>query len=196
MPDSTNKNIDFLWRSFLKGDDKSFSIIYQQHVEGLFSYGLKLSPDREAVKDCIQEVFIVLFQKRNKIDIEIKNLKSYLFVALRNCIIKKITQTRKYEPLKLNEDKKEIKFHVEYSFHDKLIELEISNEIKNKLHTAINNLPVRQKEIIYLKFEEEMNYDQIAKVLKISIESARKLMYRALLSLREVIDPGKITSIL
>jgi len=196
VPDLTNKNIDFLWRSFLKGDDKNFSIIYQQHIEELFSYVLKLSPDREIVKDCIQEVFIDLFQKRNKIDIEIKNLKSYLFVALRNCIIKKITQTRKYEPLELNEDKKEIKFHVEYSFQDKLIELEISNEIKNKLRNAINNLPDRQKEIIYLKFEEEMNYDQIAKVLKISIESARKPMYRALLSLREVIDPGKITSIL
>jgi RNA polymerase sigma factor (sigma-70 family) len=191
MADLTNKNIDFLWRSFLKGDDKSFSIIYQQHIEKLFSYGFKLSQDREIVKDCIQEIFMDLFQKRKKVNIEIKNLKSYLFVALRNCITKKISQKRKYEPLEIKNEEKDIEFHIEYSFQDKLIEHEISGEVKDKLRSAINNLPCRQKEIIYLKFEEEMDYPQIARVLRISVESSRKLMYRALLSLRETVDNGK-----
>jgi hypothetical protein len=45
------KNLDFLWKSFFKGDDKSFSLIYQQHIDGLFLYGLKFCSDRELAHD-------------------------------------------------------------------------------------------------------------------------------------------------
>ncbi len=82
MLGSKEKNIDFLWQSFLDGDDKSFSYIYELHINGLLAYGLKIATDREIVHDSIQEVFMDLFLKRKKIDVKIRNLKSYLFVAL------------------------------------------------------------------------------------------------------------------
>jgi RNA polymerase sigma factor (sigma-70 family) len=190
MSESKKTNLDFLWKSFLKGDDKSFSLIYQQHIDGLFLYGSKLCPDRELVSDSIQEIFVDLFLKRKKMSREIVNLKSYLFVSLRNAVLNKKKKTRKLEPIDGNEDENGGPFQIEYSFLDKHIELEISNEIKEKLQTNINNLPSRQKEIIYLKFEEEMDYPDIARMLKISVESARKLLYRALLTLRKTIDPS------
>lgn len=183
------RNIDFLWKSFLNGDDKCFSIIYQQHIERLLSYGKKLSSDTGLLHDCIQEVFIDLFLKREKLGGNIKNLKSYLFVALRNALIKKIIRSKKFEQLDVEKSKDELVFDIEYSFQDKLIEQEISTEIKDKLWEAINKLPSKQKEIIYLKFEEEMDYPEISDILNISVESARKLLYRALLSLREKVAP-------
>jgi hypothetical protein len=66
MSEPKKTNLDFLWKSFLKGDDKSFSLIYQQHIDGLFLYGSKLCADRELVRDCIQEIFVDLFLKRKK----------------------------------------------------------------------------------------------------------------------------------
>lgn len=190
MSESKKTNLDFLWNSFLKGDDKSFSLIYQQHIDGLFLYGSKLCTDRELVRDCIQEIFVDLFLKRKKMSREIVNLKSYLFVSLRNVVLKKAEKTRKLESIGETEDENGGPFKTEYSFLDKYIELEISNEIKEKLQSNINNLPSRQKEIIYLKFEEEMDYPEIARILKISVESARKLLYRALLTLRKTVDPS------
>jgi len=190
MSEPKKTNLDFLWKSFLRGDDKSFSLIYQQHISGLFLYGSKLCADRELVRDCIQEIFVDLFLKRKKMSGEIVNLKSYLFVSLRNCILKKAEKTRKLESVGGNDDEKGGPFYTEYNFLDKYMELEISNEIKEKLQSNINNLPSRQKEIIYLKFEEEMDYPEIARILKISVESARKLLYRALLTLRKTIDPS------
>lgn len=190
MPNLKNNNIDFLWQSFLKGDDKSFSVIYQQHIEGLLSYGHKLCPDYNLIRDCIQEIFIDLFLKRSRISVKIENLKPYLFVALRNCIGKKVTRISKFNSLSSSLDQNDQGFNIEYSFQDKIIEIEVSNEIKEKLHAAINKLPERQKEIIYLKFEEEMDYNEIAYILKISVESARKLLYRSLLSLRKIITPS------
>lgn len=188
-------SLDFLWQSFLNGDDKSFSIIYQRHIHALLAYGMKLCSDRDLVHDCLQEIFIDLFLKRNKINIGIKNLKSYLFVALRNCIIKKLTRDKKHDSLNSAAVSESLEFNIEYSFQDKLIELEISTEIKQKLRSAIVNLPERQKEIIYLKFEEGLDYKEISAILKISVESARKLLYRALLTLRDSVDP-KIVQLL
>jgi len=192
MDNSQEEGLDFLWQSFLNGDDKSFSIIYQCYIDRLLSYGYKLHSDQEIVHDCIQEIFIDLFLKRKKTGVNIKNLKAYLFVALRNSIVKKITKKRKIELLDILDN---ITFDIEYSFQDRLIDQEISEELNQKLDAAINALPPKQKEIIYLKFEEELDYEEISEILKISVESARKLLYRALFSLRGKIH-HKVSSIL
>lgn len=195
MRNSRDEGLNFLWQSFLDGDDKSFSAIYNCYADQLLSYGYKFSMDREIVHDSIQEIFIDLFQKRKKTGVNIENLKAYLFVALRNGIIKKVKKSRKYEMLEITDKQDNIPFYVEYSFQEKLIEEEMSIEINDKLKSAINGLPARQKEIIYLKFEEELSYDQISEILNISVESCRKLLYRALLSLREKIHPKLLISL-
>jgi len=192
MSSSNKKSIDFLWHSFLKGDDKSFSIIYQQHINQLLLYGNKLTTDREMVHDCLQEIFIYLFLKRKKLGVKIENLNAYLFVALRNCLIKKITINRKTESPERNHIQDYDFFNIEYSIQDKIIESEISTEIKEKLKVAVGSLSPKQKEIIYLKFEEEMDYKEISHILNISVESARKLLYRALMSLRKIIHSNTI----
>lgn len=90
--------------------------------------------------------------------------------------------------VEIKPEEEEFNFRVEYSFQDRLIEEEISDERKEILQSAIKELPAKQKEIIYLKFEEEMDYSEIATIQNITVESARKLLYRALLSLRTKID--------
>ena len=184
-----------LWHLFLEGDDKCFALIYKNHIERLLLYGHKLCPDSEIVHDTIQEIFIQLFQRRNEVGTKIENLKAYLFVALRNSLIKKMVNKRKFEWLEVNDRGDEPSFMVEYSYQDQLIEQEISTEVKSKLTQAVNRLPGKQKEIIYLKFEEEMNYKEISNILNISVESARKLLYRALLSLRDTLKTSSLQSI-
>ena len=192
MKDNNLENINFLWYSFLNGDDKVFAAIYQQYIERLLSYGYKLTSDRDLVHDCIQEIFLNLFLKRKNGGKKIENLKAYLFVALRYGIAKRIKKQKKHEPLELNEDFENQLFESEYNVQNQLIKFELSTELKDKLSDAVSNLPPKQKEIIYLKFEEELNYSEISEVMKISVESSRKLLYRSLLSLRRIIDPKAI----
>lgn len=187
--------IIYLWKSFLDGDDKSFSSIYERYINQLISYGYKLCPDRDIVHDGLQEIFIDLFLKREKLNVDIKNLKAYLFISLRNSLIKKIKSGKRTELFDIKDNKFELDFNIEYSYQDRLIEEEISQEIKELLEAATQKLPAKQKEIIYLKFEEEMSYPEIAEIMNISVESARKLLYRALLSLRSEIRSDSLTSI-
>ncbi|MGQ7871113.1 RNA polymerase sigma factor [Sunxiuqinia sp. sy24] len=188
MFDDDQKSIDFFWHSFLNGDDKSFSVIYQQNISRLLLYGYKLCSDRDLVHDTIHDIFLDLFLNQRKRSKEIKNLKAYLFVSFRNSLTKKIKRQRRFEPIKKVDESENQFFNSEYKLEDQLAEFEIADDLKERLNKVVNHLPSKQKEIVYLKFEEELEYVEIAAVMKISVESSRKLMCRALLSLRKVVD--------
>ena len=63
----------------------NFSQLYDKHVDSLFSFGSKFTSDRELIKDCIQDVFVKLFNKKEALD-KVCNIESYLYVSLRNRI--------------------------------------------------------------------------------------------------------------
>jgi RNA polymerase sigma factor (sigma-70 family) len=52
----------------------------------------------------------------------------------------------------------------------------------------LNQLSVKQKEALYLRFNESMEYPEIAKVMNISVESVRKQVYRAIKTIREIFE--------
>ena len=60
-----------------------------------------------------------------------------------------------------------------------------SKSIRKIISSAISNLPNRQSEIIYLKYTEGLNYDEIARLLEIDIASARTLLYRSLKTIKD-----------
>ncbi|WP_303917789.1 RNA polymerase sigma factor [Draconibacterium sediminis] len=195
MKRSSDKDINNLWQSFQTGNSDSFTAIYNFYIYQLIAYGSKLCPDQHTVRDSIQEIFIDLFLKPKKQKTEIKNLKAYLFIALRNRIYKRLQRNSRIETLDTSTENVELDFHIEYSYQEKLEQEEISEEIKNLLQQATAKLPSKQKEIIYLKFEEEMSYEEIAAIMRISVESTRKLFYRAMLSLRSYIDKKEFKTI-
>ncbi len=171
-----------IWKSFQSGDKEAFAYIYNLHVEVLFHYGTKLTNDDEMVKDAIQEVFLDLYLKREKNKTNPENLKYYLILALKRNLIKKLIRKRKLVEEEPNSD---ILFEPEYSIEKMIIEHEEDAEINRRVSNALKQLSSKQKETIYLRFSESLEYSEIAKLLNISIESARKQVYRALKSIRE-----------
>ena len=51
-----------LWTRFINGDDKAYSMLYERYVDILFPYGMGFTPNRELVKDCIQDIFILVMR--------------------------------------------------------------------------------------------------------------------------------------
>ena len=176
-------NILHIWKSFQLGDKEAFAYLYNQHINELFRYGSKLSNNNELVLDAIQEVFLDLYLKREKNKTNPENLKYYLILALKRNIIKKLKKNKK---LVLNNDyESDYLFEPEYSIEKNIIEEELNTEIRTKVSQALNKLPSKQKEAIYLRFNESLEYPEIAKLLDISVESVRKQVYRALKTIRE-----------
>ncbi|MNL66075.1 RNA polymerase sigma factor [compost metagenome] len=66
-----------------------------------------------------------------------------------------------------------------------MINDEQQSELLLKLSRQLELLPSRQKEALYLRFNSELEYEEIAVIMNISLETCRTLVYRAVKQLRE-----------
>ena len=187
-----NDSLAGIWSRFKSGDQEAFSILYNQHIDNLYSYGTKLCNDEDAVKDSLQELFLELFLKRDKIKISPENLKFYLALALKRSLVKKLQSGRKVVR-GFNEN---VDFEPQYSIEFQIIEQEKDAEINRKVLNALNQLPAKQKEAVYLRFNESLEYSEIASILEITVESVRKQVHRALKTVREIIGKEMNTFLL
>lgn len=180
-----------LWQDLKAGSKRSFNQLFRKHYSALYYYGIKIFPDPDFVKECIQEVFIRVWETRNNLA-NVENVKSYLIVSLRRLIL---TQKEKDKGKHLIE----IGQAESYSFFFDVNEFEkheeISDEVRQVLLTAINTLTKKQRELIMLFFYHELSYSDVAAVLEISIQATRNLMYRTLIHLRESIGEKSMSSI-
>ena len=71
-----------LWRRFIEGDEEAYACIYRQYVDSLYAYASCFISDKCLVEDCIQDLFIKIYQNRKSLK-ETDNIKLYLFVALK-----------------------------------------------------------------------------------------------------------------
>ena len=179
------ERINEVWEKFLDGDKEAFAEIYNVFVDDLFRYGSKLCNDEELVKDVIHEVFLDLYLNRKNKKVFVTGLKFYLILALKRSLIRKIQRNRKNENLDVIESDL---FETEYSIEEKLISDESLAEKNSKVKQAIDRLPRKQKETIYLRYNQGLKYEQVAEVLKISVESARKQVYRAIKAIRDCLE--------
>lgn len=169
------------WNNFIAGDKEAFAHLYNMHVEALYHYGTRLCNDNNLVKDSLQDVFLDLYLKRNKNKVNPENLRFYLILSLKHNLIKKLKKSRKL----IDAKQCELVFEPEYSIETVIIEDEREAEINARLKDLLKSLPPGQKEALYLRYNEAMEYHDIAVIMNISVESVRKQVYRAIHSIRE-----------
>lgn len=183
----TDKN---LWTSFINGDSEALNLLYKQYVDVLYAFGLRFTDDAELVKDGIQDLFVDLFKYRKTLAPEV-NVKSYLFTSLK----RKICLVLKKKAAEVNHSF-EISFLLSGSIEDQIINDESQSELSQKLNRQLELLPGRQKEALYLRFNSELEYEEIAAIMDISLETCRTLVYRAVKQLRERMVVNHIYGIL
>ncbi|WP_020529869.1 RNA polymerase sigma factor [Flexithrix dorotheae] len=169
-----------LWNQLRNGSVKALDIIYQQNYQVLFSFGYKLIPDKEIVKDGIQELFANLWNKHAGLS-QVKKIRAYLLKALFNALIKQKQLNGLQEILP---DYDDYKYLAIFSTEHLLIEQEKNEERLRKLKEGIKQLSKREKEIIFLFYYEGYSYKQIEKQTGLKYQSIKNLMYRALQRLK------------
>lgn len=181
-PHSSDKE---LWNAFKNGDEAAFIQLYNQYANVLFNYGCQFSPDKEMVKDCLQDFFISLRKNRAGFS-EISYIKMYLFKAFKRRVI---DYQKKYNTEgQKNESFLFFQFPVELSSETVYINRQIEDEQTNKLNEALKALDNKEREAIYYFYYEGLGYEQIAEIFSFThVSSARRLIYRGLAQLRKLI---------
>jgi len=180
------------WKAFINGDDRAFEDIYKLYVDRLFAFGMKYHADRDLVQDCLQDLFANLYHYRTNLNPDVNPI-SYLFASLRNTVLTRLKKEQRNQdsPYTMANT-----FQLEWSAEMTWIKKEEDKHLVSKLQRMIELLPARQREIIYLKFNEELCYEEIAKMLEISVPTCRTLVYRAIKQLREHLENAPLAHIL
>lgn len=173
-----------LWRTFKSGDQQAYAYIYQKHVRLLFNYGSKLSKDRDLVKDCIQDLFYYLWDRREHLG-ETDHISYYLFKSLRRSLIGKLRKENTPD----NEISPDYNFKTVSSCEVDFIKNQSLEGNHQRLACALSKLPERQKEAIFLKYYHNLSFEEIASVMSINKRSVYKLIYKAIEALQKSLQP-------
>lgn len=173
-----------LWREYQCGDMFALVSLMQAYYSDFFQWGMSLHAEKELIKDCIQDVFLKLWRIQQSVAV-VDNVKSYLLVTLKTRILQELSKKQVTHFTSLSE---EYDFTFEFSDDLRLIDEEHEIFQIRKLNHALNRLPGRQKELIYLRFYQGLNFEQIAEVMCISRQSVYNLFQKSLNSLRKFYD--------
>lgn len=169
-----------LWISFMDGDSNAFSEIYKLSYKDLYSYGLSFKILEEQVRDIIQDLFIKLYTNPDFVK-DTNTIKPFLLKAMRNACLNISKAGQKL----LNMDSVE-SFEIKYSIKENLIEnKEEEDHIKSVIDRILSQITPRQREIIYLRFLHQMEYEEVARIMNLSEQSARNLTHRAIEKIRK-----------
>lgn len=169
-----------LWESLRKGNDIAFSTLYKKYIQSLFNYGMHVHPNRELIKDCVQELFVKIWEKRALL-VSVEKVSFYLFRSFKNLLFQKIESSSKKLPLTQDlMDQMSPELPVE-NLH---INSEMVDQRIIRLKKAILLLTDRQREVILLRFFQGFEAKEIAEIMNLSIPGVHNLISITIKSLR------------
>ena len=173
------------WNIFLSGNNDGFSKIYDMLIHDLFSFGTTLTSDTELVKDCIQDVFVRLYQNRKRLA-PVDNIKVYLLIALKNALINEFKKQQVFQQHMDVYGVEEHKELLDESEEERIIAQESDEAAKNKVAIYTSVLTKRQQEIIHYRFVDELTIEEIAKLLNVNYQSIANTIQRSLKKIRNI----------
>ncbi|MDR0572943.1 MAG: sigma-70 family RNA polymerase sigma factor [Tannerella sp.] len=168
------------WNEFRAGDNQAYARIYRTYVKQMLAYGMCFSTDRELVKDCVQNVFMNIYENRSRLK-DVDNVKLYLFAALKNHLFNLFEKKKEFSSIESIEPV----FSVDYTIENQLEEQENDHDRKEKILKILDILTPRQKEVIYYRYMEEMDFDEIGKIMQMNYQSLHNLIQRSIIKIRK-----------
>lgn len=167
------------WTRLRKGSQEALSELFLAYADNLYGYGFLLCGDRGKVEDCLQDLFFQLWKNQAKLPL-VTNVRHYLMIALRN----KIQSTFRGKSFLTLQNLDDRDLPEEMNAEQQWIDEELQHHKNHLLQKALQKLPVKMKQAIYLRYFENMEYSDIAKVMNIRRQVAINTVYRAIAHLR------------
>ncbi len=171
---------DKLWLQLRTNDKKALGVLAERHYRALFHYGTKLTTNHALVQDCIQDLFLNAWEKRQTIS-ALQSVKAYLFVALRNNILRQVKQQNNHEEVEALDAESDWLLDPESIY----LQAEQEQSVHACLQQALERLPKRQREAVYLKYYENLSYEEIATAMGLNRQVVANYLQHALHNLRD-----------
>ena len=180
----TKEQEQTLWKDMISGNKKSFEDLYKQYFQALINYGFRITKNENLIEDAVQELFISIWNNRTNLS-EVNEVKFYLFRSLKNRILRQLEKD-------VFDKSEDIDAYLDFlnsiSEEQKKIDSEQFDANLDTLQRAIAHLPIRQQEVINLKYYHDFTLDEIAKLMNVNKQSVSNLLFRSYAILRKLLN--------
>lgn len=181
----------YYWGRFRLGDEAAFTKIAEHYYRHLLHYGLKFTPNQQTVEDALQNLLFHLWLHRSTIQ-STPSVKFYLMKAFRHQVFKSL----KRSPTSQSADWLDESLTDGLNIEDAFIQIEQEEGNRATFDSLLKALPSRQREVLYLRYYQELSMEEIAQLLAIKPQSVSNIVQRSLAKLRELWPTGSLLLLL
>jgi RNA polymerase sigma-70 factor (family 1) len=175
VPDYSLYTDQMLLQQVSQENQAAFSAIYERYWKLLFREAMNVLRSQKEAEDCVQELFISLWRRRNSIAVN-TSLKAYLQTAIRYKCIDQIEKDMAREVYLKDFTDFQAKYQIEPSIEQTLYARELAATIDG----LTEKMPAKMREVYRLSRQEHLSHREIAQRLNISEETVKKQIYLAL----------------
>ncbi|CAN5791224.1 RNA polymerase sigma-70 factor [soil metagenome] len=174
-------------------DDHAFGQLYMLYIHNLQQFANSIIKNQELAEDIVSDVFLKIWQNRATIA-KIENFKLYLYISTKNTSLNYLSRHFRKKIVSIDE----MSLNIPAVIYNPE-QLMITSEAVRKIEYEIQNLPLRCRLIFKLAKEDGLKYNDIAKLLNISVKTIDSQMAIALKKISSAINfelkknPGQLS---
>ena len=172
--------------SYAEGNNDAFDVLIDRHQQSLFSYILYISRNRDLAEDVFQETFIkaITTIKQGKY-VESGKFKAWISRIAHNLIFDHFRREQK-EKMLYNDDFEYDLFNNSSLSDDNIETVMVKSQVMKDVRRLINHLPDVQREVLTMRYFEDLSFKEIAERTGVSINTALGRMRYAIINMRKI----------
>jgi len=170
-------------------DPELLDQLIEQYQFRLFRYLLYLTSHRERAEDFFQETWIRVLERGHQYDGKSK-FEAWLFTISRNLVIDWQRQKKMQSLDTLTDSAQEQPLQFADTHSPSPLHLAMSGQQGSRIRASLEQIAIIYREVIVLRFHEELQIDEIAKVMNLPVSTVKTRLYRGLEALRAVMQGG------
>jgi RNA polymerase sigma-70 factor (ECF subfamily) len=179
-----------------RGDPEALATLMARYQNRIYRYLLRLVRQPADAEDLFQQTWIRVAEKIMSFDTS-RNFDAWLFALARNLALDHLRRMRPAsleEPLGGQAPEDTMISRLASADPGPLEQL-LAQERAGRLVEALENLPLSYREVLTLRFEEEMKIEEIALVLATPTATVKSRLYRSLAELRQILESGRVPQV-
>jgi RNA polymerase sigma-70 factor, ECF subfamily len=174
------------------GDLQAFEQLVQKYKHPIVNVIFRMLHDLDEAEDLAQNVFIRVFQSAGRYEVSAK-FSTWIFTIARHLCLNEIRRRGRHPAQSLESSQSDDQEQPARQYPDGKTftppEAFLHRELEQKIRQALEELPDKQRLAIELCQEEELSYEEIAKVLGCSLSATKSLIHRGRETLKEKLKP-------
>ena len=180
--------------SYVNGNNQAFDLLLSRNQSKLFSYILFVVHDQDLANDIFQETFVKVITKlQERKYVDSGKFSAWIMRIAHHVIMDWYRDNRAQNIVEATEDNDLSNINsnscLDYNVEDRYINEQVLRDVKKMM----NLLPPTQREIVFMRFYQEMSFKEIAETTGVSINTALGRMRYAILNLRRMAKKSKMS---